>query len=75
MASHGDETPNALTSLAAELASDLGETANNSFGLELINLIKRFEETGDANWVDDRPPLSGPCCLLVHNCLWRHGWL
>ena len=22
----------------------------------------------------DRPPLSGPCCLLVHNCLLRHGW-
>jgi len=22
----------------------------------------------------DRPPLSGPCCLLVHDCLRRHGW-
>ncbi len=22
----------------------------------------------------DRPPPSGPCCLLVHNCLLRHGW-
>lgn len=52
MTRHGDDTPNALTSLAAELASDLGETANNSLGLELIHLITRFEETGDANWVD-----------------------
>ena len=22
----------------------------------------------------DRPPLSGPCCLLVHDRLLRHGW-
>jgi ParB-like chromosome segregation protein Spo0J len=43
---------------------------NAGWDIEILKL-----ELADLSLPDiDRPPPSGPCCLLVHNCLLRHGW-
>jgi len=49
-----------------------GRTAAWGNVLYFFDVLNALEDEPDD--LRDRPPPSGPCCLLVHDCLRRHGW-
>lgn len=72
---------NGKVKLYGQYLSDLGAGADDEVTEEIPTIklsdFKQFDITVDGLRFGsgfDQPPLSGPCCLSVQDCLLRNGW-